>query len=401
MAFFTGPEAVKAILHSRAAEFPKGALQNDVLRPLLGSAMITSEGEQWRWQRSATAPLFRHEEILRYGPVMTEAAEAAVERWRQDGGQAPRLIHRDMLRAAFDVISRTMLTAGAPELINAIERGHARYFQAVNWWITYRLLGLPRWMPRPGRRAMQSHEGNLRGDAFRAIVERDHATAGGGKDLLSRLACSTDPETGQAMPTELVADNIAAFLVAGYDTTALTLTWSLYLLSQSPEWSERIREEVIHVAGSGPVTSAHVASLPIVQQVVNESLRLYPTAPIIVRDIVEDTEIGGVIIRGGTIGFIPIYAIHRHRANWSDPDRFDPNRFAPDAAKPSRYKFLPFGAGPRICIGAAFAVIEATIMLATFLRAARFELVAGSDPRPSGRTFLRPQSELRMIVTTR
>ncbi len=237
MAFFTGPEAVKAVLHSRASEFPKGALQNEVLRPLLGNAMISSEGEQWRWQRSATAPLFRHEEIVRYGSVMTEAAEAAVERWRRSRTRTPRFIHRDMLRAAFDVISRTMLTGGAPEFIEAIERGHARYFRAVNWWIAYRLLGLPRWIPRPGQRAMQSHEENLRGESFQAIVERDHATAEGGKDLLSRLANSTDPETGRGMSGKLLADNIAAFLVAGYDTTALTLTWTLYLISQSPEWA--------------------------------------------------------------------------------------------------------------------------------------------------------------------
>ncbi len=162
-----------------------------------------------------------------------------------------------------------------------------------------------------------------------------------------------------------------------------------------------MRDEVVRVASSDPVTSAHVASLPVVQQVVNESLRLYPTAPVIVRDIVEDTEIAGATVRAGTIGFIPIYAIHRHRANWDDPDRFDPNRFGSGAPKPSRYKFLPFGAGPRICIGAAFAVTEATIMLASFVRAAHFELAAGCDPRPSGRMFLRPQGELRMTVTMR
>jgi cytochrome P450 len=140
----------------------------------------------------------------------------------------------------------------------------------------------------------------------------------------------------------------------------------------------------------------------VVQQVLNESLRLFPTAPIIVRDILEDTAIGDVFIRARTIGFIPIYAIHRHRSYWEDPDRFDPGRFSPDSsAKPSRYQFLPFGAGPRICIGAAFAVIEATIMLATFVRAARFEVSPNFDPKPSARMFLLPENGMPMHVTLR
>jgi cytochrome P450 len=305
-----------------------------------------------------------------------------------------------MLHASFEVISRTMLVGGAPDMIASIERRHSQYFEAVNWRIAYRLLGVPAWVPRPGGRLMLAHETALH-EVVRAIVRSRAGETEVGHDLLSRLIQSTDPATGQTMSDELVVGNMAAFLVAGYDTTALTLAWTLYLVSQSPGWEERMVEEVVGVAGSAPVTSEHVDRLPVVHQVLNEAMRLYPAAVILVRDIPEDTEIEGVAIRAGTVGLVPIYTVHRHRENWVDPDRFDPGRFGADAPKPSRYKFMPFGAGPRICIGAAFAVTEAVIMIANFVRAARFALAPGSDPRPVGQMLLRPKRELRMTVTMR
>jgi cytochrome P450 len=401
MAFFTGGDAVKELLQSQIAKFPKGRLQNDVLRPLFGAAMILSEAQQWKWQRGVAAPLFRHSELLRYGPTMTEAAEAAVGKWQRSPRGSVQNIHRDMLHATFEVISRTMLAGGAPDAIDAVERAHSDYFNAINWRIAYRIFRLPDWLARPGRRLMSAYERRLRDQTVRRIVEMRRRGQGAGQDLLSRLVLSSDPETGQTMSDDLIVGNIVAFLVAGYDTTALTLAWTLYLISQSPEWEQAMFEEVERVVGSEPVTSDHVARLQVVQQVLNESMRLYPTAPIIIRDVDEDTEIEGVRIRAGTIGVIPIYTIHRHHENWTDPDAFDPARFDSANPKPSRYKFLPFGAGPRICIGASFAMIEATIMLATFVRAARFEVEPGFDPRPTGRMFLVPANGMPMRVTLR
>ena len=399
MAFICGPDAVKAILLDRPTEFPKGSVQVEVLRPIFGDAMISSEGRDWRWQRGVAAPLFRHDELLRYGPAMTAAAERVVAAWREapDGEVHP--IHTEMMRAAFDVISNTMLVGGAPDMLRAIEKGHAEYYAAANWWVTYTMLGLPHWWPRPGGRGMRAHESRLR-DAVAELVKMRRASATG-DDLLARLARASDPESGQAMADANLVDNIVAFLMAGYDTTAFALAFTLYLIARSPEWEARIYEEVVRVAGDMPVTAEHVSALATVQQVLNESLRLFPTAPVILRDIEHDIELEGVRIPAGTIGIIPIYAIHRHRALWEDPDRFDPTRFAPDKPKPSRFQFLPFGAGPRICIGASFATIEATIMLATFVRAARFSLVEGNEMSPVGRMFLVPRDGLRMQVDLR
>jgi cytochrome P450 len=399
MAFITGPEAVKTLLLDRPSEFPKGDVQVEILRPLFGDAMISAEGKDWRWQRGVAAPLFRHDELIRYCPAMTAAAERVVAAWREAPNGAARPIHTDMMRAAFDVISNTMLVGGAPDVLAAIEKGHADYYAAVNWWVTYTLLGLPHWWPRPGGRAMRAHEHRLR-EAVAGLVRMRRANATG-DDLLARLARASDPESGQTMADANLVDNIVAFLMAGYDTTAFALTFTLYLIARSPEWEARIYEEVVRVAGDGPVTAEHLARLVTVQQVLNESLRLFPTAPIILRDIEKDIELEGEPIPAGTIGIVPIYAIHRHRALWDDPDRFDPGRFDPNRPRPSRFQFLPFGAGPRICIGASFATIEATIMLATFVRVARFSLVDGADMSPVGRMFLVPRDGLRLRVTLR
>jgi cytochrome P450 len=399
MAFVTGPDAVKTLLLDRPSEFPKGGVQVQILRPLFGDAMISAEGKDWRWQRGVAAPLFRHDELLRYGPAMTAAAERVVAEWRGTANGVVRPIHTDMMRAAFEVISNTMLAGGAPEVLRAIEKGHADYYAAVNWWVTYTLLGLPHWWPRPGGRGMRAHEKRLR-QAVAGLVKVRRASATG-DDLLARLSRASDPESGQAMADANLVDNIVAFLMAGYDTTAFALTFTLYLIARSPQWEARMLEEVMSVAGTGPVTAEHVAQLVTVQQVLNESLRLFPTAPVIVRDIEKDIELEGERIPAGTIGIIPIYAIHRHRALWDDPNRFDPDRFGPDKPKTSRFQFLPFGAGPRICIGASFATIEATIMLATFVRAARFALVDGADISPVGRMFLVPRDGLRLQVTLR
>ena len=400
MAFLMDPDLVKEVLLTRASDFPKGGLQVEVLKPVFGNAMISVEGREWRWQRGVAAPVFRHEELLRYGPAMTAAAEAAVARWRASEPGTVHPIHTDMMRAAFDVISTTMLAGGAEEVLEAIQKGHSLYYASANWWVLYSLLGLPHWLLRPGGAAMRAHETRLRSSVAELVASRRRRPDG--DDLLARMTRAADPDSGETMSDELLVDNIVAFLMAGYDTTAFALTWTLYLVSKSPDWESQMLEEIEQVAGCGEITAGHVASLRVVQQVLNESLRLFPTAPVIIRDLREDISIGGVTAPAGTIGIIPIYAIHRHRAYWSEPDRFDPDRFSPsNGAKRSRFQFMPFGAGPRICIGASFAMIEATILLATFVRAAHFEIVGNRDPKPIGRMFLVPDGGLPMRVNMR
>ncbi|MBO6507009.1 MAG: cytochrome P450 [Roseibium sp.] len=398
MAFVTGPDLVEHVLKRSADRFPKGKLQNETLEPLFGNAMISSEGADWKWQRSITAPLFRHDEILQYIPAMRDAATRQLETWKAQDLAANRPVNKDMFRIAFDVISRTMLVGGADDVIKAIEQGHAAYFHHVNWWIAYKMLGLPGWLPRPGGAVMRTQEKRIR-DAVSKLVRGRLASAETEQDLLGRLVRGIDPETGEAMSEERLVNNIIAFLVAGYDTTALALAWALYLLALYPDWQQQIRNEIQAVAGDRPIGREHLSQLNVTDQVLNEALRLYPTAPIIVRDILEDVELAGTKVPKGTIGVIPIYAIHRHRSFWDSPNVFDPLRFAPEAeTKPGRYQFLPFGAGPRICIGAAFTMIEAKVVLATLLREVSFELEHGHEAHPVGQMFLTPREPIPMRV---
>jgi cytochrome P450 len=401
MAFITGSELVKAVFLTRQTEFPKGRLQKKLLEPLYGGNMLAAHGPDWRWQRTAATPLFRYEELVQYGPAISAAALKTVEKWHAAPAGAVHAIQNDMMHATFEVISNILFAGGAPDMIADIEKGHADYYRGINWWAVYSLLGLPHWLPRPHGRLMRGHERRLRG-AVTALVEARRGAAAGATDLIGRMLAISDPESGRVMTEELLVDNLVGFLMAGYETTAFSLTWTLYLISQSPEWETRMREEIERVAGAGPVTAAQVASLTVVQQVLSESLRLYPSAPVIVRDFHKDVELEGIKIAAGTIGIIPIYAIHRHRKLWEDPDRFDPDRFALDhISKRPRYHYMPFGAGPRVCLGASLAMIETTIMLATFVRAAHFEVERGFIPQPVARMFLLPKNGMPMRVTLR
>ncbi|MFZ1813191.1 MAG: cytochrome P450 [Rhizobiaceae bacterium] len=399
--FAMGEELVADLLQARAQEFPKGALQNAVLDPLFGNAMISSHGKDWRWQRSLAAPMFRHEQLLAYGPIMNEAARMLCSDWRAAPEGAIRDISADASKATFHVIANTMLAGGASSDLADISSGKEEYFRYMNWWIVNRMLGLPAWLPRPGGRVMREQERKLR-STVRRLVDKRHAAMSeeskSGEDLLFRLLTSSDPETGQAMGNKRIVNNILAFLVAGYDTTALTLAWALYLLASEPDWQNRVREEVRQLP-SAEVTTADHDKLVVTRQVVQETMRLYPTAPVIVRDIPEDTTIAGHAFKAGAPCIIPIYAIHRHHSYWKDPDRFDPQRFAPSAPKPGRFTYLPFGAGPRICIGAAFATLELSILLANLVRNACFETVHGEVPSPVGHIFLGTQKPIRLKVT--
>ena len=171
-------------------------------------------------------------------------------------------------------------------------------------------------------------------------------------------------------------------------------TWA-----RAPEWQDRVRAEVTAVAGSGPIEAQHIARLAVTERVIKESMRLYPPVPVIVRMPVADTTLGDVAVRAGAQVVIPIYAIHRHRQLWSDPDRFDPDRFLPEAEKAMpRMQYMPFGAGPRICIGMSFALVEAVALLATFVRAARFDWDGRHLPEPVSRVTLRPKGGMPLMV---
>ena len=394
------PTLIKTVLLEAQEKFAKTPIEKRVLGPLLGNSVFTSDGADWRWQRQVVAPLFRHGELLRYIPAMTGAAEAMLGAWRE-AGRGERDIEHDMTAITFKIIADTLLPGGDAFVANAIERAHADYLLPISWEIAFGMLNLPRWLPHPGTRSMRRSERDLR-SAVAALISARRRAPGGHDDLFSRLLTARHPETHEPMSDDQLIDNLLTFLAAGHATTAMALTWSLYLIAKAPHWQERIAAEAIRVAGREAISAEHVERLSETEMVIKEAMRLYPPAPVVMRQALEDMTLGGIELPKGSILLVPIYALHRHKKLWPDPDRFDPDRFAPEAeAARTRYTYMPFGAGPRICIGMAFAMIEAKAVLATLVRQARLRPVDGCDPEPMSRLTLRPTGGMRLDVEPR
>jgi cytochrome P450 len=400
-AYVCDPELVKTVLLDRREFFPKTTVLRRVLGPLLGNGILLSEGDEWRWQRQTVAPLFRHTDILDYVPAMVAAGERQIELWRAAGPSVTHMVDRDMSRTTYEIISRTMLAGGGDTIGRAMGEDTAGYLAGLPWLLVYAVLGIPEWVPRPRKERMRRRESQLRG-AVREVVRQRRAEPADTRDLLGRLLAACRFDTEEPMSDEEVVDTLLTFLVAGHDTTAKVLTWTLYLLSRSLEWEERLVTEIRDIVPAGAIAAAHVERLPTVLQIVKEALRLYPPAPETTRIASAETELGGIKLKAGTIIDIPIYAIHRHRALWRDPDIFDPGRFSSEqeAVRP-RYHFMPFGAGPRVCVGASFALVEATVLLALFVREFRFSCPPGFEPEPVARITLGPRDGMPMMLSER
>ena len=399
----TSPALVKAVLLDERDKFQK-ITQVRLLGPLLGKGILTSEGAEWKWQRQASAPMFRPQDILNFVPTFVRVTDAMLDAWSARGAGAVRDMDTEMSRATFDVISATLLPSADQQ---AFEESIAVFQKSGGWGQLYAALNMPKWMPRPGYfsgiRATVTLRESVRGMIVtrRALIERAEAEP---DDLMHRLMAARDPESGQSMNDEQLIDNLLTFYLAGHDTTAKALTWTLYLLARSPEWTARLQEEITRVTRGGPVAAEHIEKLVLVDQVIKESMRLYPPVPLMSRQTIADARIGDHDIPAGSSAIMPIYAIHRHAARWENPHVFDPERFAPEREERMvRYQYMPFGAGPRVCIGRSFATLEATTMLATMLRRARFEIVEGHEPHPIGRVTLTPGGgmPLRVVVPAR
>ncbi|TAJ74525.1 MAG: cytochrome P450 [Phenylobacterium sp.] len=394
------PAMLKDILLDKVEAFPKDWMFDRVTKPALGEGLLTAQGEHWRWQRRAAAPGFRPDNVAAMTSAMVQAAEAALARWR-DRGEGARLdIATEMTGITFQVILDTMLSGGEGIDVPVAAQKITDYLETLGKITPADLLQWPTWTrvalaPR-GHRAMVYLKAMVDRMVARRRVEAQR------DDLVDLLMRAQDPETGRRMNDVLLRDNLLTFIGAGHETTALALTWSLYLLGRDPGTAARVRAEIARVAGDASLTHQQVEQLTFTRQVIQEAMRLYPSLPLMSRMCAEDTEAGGHPVRKGTFVFIPIYALHRHRRLWRDPDAFDPDRFAPDeSAGRHRFAYLPFGGGPRVCIGQTFALIEAVAILATLVRGATLEPDPGHRIRPVMRVSMRPQGGMPMTLRLR
>jgi cytochrome P450 len=401
LVYVTAPALVEKVLLQSSAQFPKTPLEKRVFHHTLGDGILTSEGASWRWQRRTAAPLFRPSDLANLVPAMTTAAQEQVARWRASPPGVVAAVDRDMTETTFHVISTTMFAgsadAEAAEILQAADGALA----TISWDIAAAMLRFPPWLWYPGKLRRRRSARRLRA-AVHTILARRRADGLAGDDLLARLARAQDPETHEPMSEKQLVDNLLTFLAAGHETTAKALTWTLYLVSRAPQWQDRMLAEIDAVSGKGTITADHLERLPVTRSVLKEAMRLYPPAPVMTRIAAEDIELGGNAIKAGTLVVIPIFAVHRHRQLWEDPDRFDPRRFAPEReAEYPRTQFMPFGFGPRTCIGMSFAMMEALAILAVLVRAARFEWDGVHAPEPISRVTLRPKGGMPLKVWMR
>lgn len=391
------PGAIRRILLEKVDDYPKSRATKNILRPAIGDSLFIAEGAHWRWQRRAAAPVFTHRNIANLAPVMAQAAERAATRIAD---QAPHAVDMmsEMVQTTFDVISEVTFSGDGSFDSSKVHQAIDDYIAEAGKISLLDMLGVPDWVPRPGRMMSGNAVGDMKQVADAAIEARKARGAKDTPDLLDLLLAGVDPETKKTMNTAELRDNLLTFIVAGHETTALTLAWALYLCAFDQDVQGKARAEIAGICDDGPITGDQAMQLTFVRQIIDETLRLYPPAGIISRTAQTNDMLCAREIRPGDTVMIPIYTLQRNRLLWDDPDAFKPERFANRKAI-DRYAYLPFGDGPRICIGASFAIQEAVIVLATLLKRFRFDLVEGKPPKPVMILTLRPEGGVWLTAT--
>lgn len=394
------PGALRRIFLDNADNYPKSEVMLRMLRPAVGNSLFTSEGPAWRWQRRSVAPVFAQRNVVALAPVMTATAERAAERLTEAGAEAEMV--GEMLTATFDVICEVALS-GREHFDSAVyAEAILRYFETAGKASILDFLRVPHWIPRPGELLGLGAVRTMHDMVAKAIDARRKQGTGKADDLLDFMLKAKDNETGRTMTAQDVLHNMQFFIVAGHETTALALAWALQLLALSPEIQEEAYAEASIALGSEPAGAQHLEAMPLVRQILEESMRLYPPVGMLAREVRAADTLAGRSIAANDVVFLPLYALHRHELLWEQPNAFNPHRFAPEQAKErDRYTYLPFGAGPRVCVGANFAMMQAQIILATLL--ARFRFAPGPSPLPTPTMSMtvRPDTGVRLRVSPR
>ena len=395
----THPDHIRHVLQDNARNYHKSPLY-DKLRVSLGNGLLTSEDGYWLRQRRMAQPAFHRQRIEALASVMAEAANETAARWEPIAARGePIDISDEMMRLTQAIVLRTLLGADLGPFAGELDRAWAIVNQHIgtNFWS----LGLLERWPTPKNRRFRRALDVLDRAVFHIINERRRAGCES-NDLLSMLLFARDEETGQAMTDRQLRDEVMTILLAGHETTSLALAWTWYLLSQHPDAQRRLENELDSVLGGRLPAYNDLGSLPYTRMVIEEALRLYPPAWGFSRQAIGSDEIGGFHLPRGWLVFLIPFVMHRHRAYWQEPESFDPERFAPErsSARP-KFVYLPFGAGPRQCIGNQFAMIEAQLALATLAQGYRLALVPGHLVEPWPLITLRPRHGVKMMVESR
>ncbi len=390
------PDLVEEVLVTQNRHFIKHfALR--MSKTTLGNGLLTSEGEFWRRQRRLAQPAFHRDRIAGYAAVMVAYAERMLAGWAD--GQV-REVHDDMMRVTLEVVAKTLFDAdisGDSADASAVMETLMRCFTAR----VGRIIRLPERFPTPVNLRLRRAARRLDQILFRIIAERRVGGEDRG-DLLSMLLHAQDEDDDVRMTDHQLRDEAMTLFMAGHETTANTLTWAWYLLSQDPEVETRLHAELAEVLGGRAPRVADLPRLAYTEHVVTETLRLYPTVWLVGREAIEPCEVGGYRVPVGTTVYMSQWVVHRDPRFFDDPEAYHPGRWADGLAKRlPRYAYFPFGGGPRICIGNGFAMMESVLLLATIAQRFRLALAPGAVVKPLPTMTLRPDGGIKMVLAQR
>ena len=386
------PSLVRCVLQERPDDFPKSDRIGAGLRPLLGNSVFLTNGETWKRQRRIIDPAFEGGRLRDTYPAIYAAAEAAAERLAARATGAPFDIEGEASHAAADVIFRTLFSIPIDDaLATEVFSEFQRYQRSQPILNLAAFIPGPRWMPRFFSRETRASAARIRALVGQLVARRQAEIAAGTApdDLATKIMTTRDPVTGQGFDGPEMVDQVAIFFLAGHETSAAALGWALYLLATHPDWQDRVAAE----AAALTADFASVSQLRVTRDVFREALRLYPPVPMMVRETRQPERFRDRPVATGAQVVLSPWHLHRHNRLWDDPDGFDPARWGTENGKTcQRTAYLPFSAGPRVCTGAGFAMVEGVVLLAMLVRRFAFAADEGRPPVPVAHLTVRTRA---------
>jgi cytochrome P450 len=395
------PDDIQHVLRDNSKNYRKGWL-NEPLTPLLGQGLLTSEGDIWLKQRRLIQPIFHRRMINSFAESMVKASRDLVKRWRQPAATGQAIdVAAEMSRLTLAIVGQALFGADTEAIARPLNQAFGVALAHINHRSTHPYTW-PTWVPTPANRRYRRAVTQLNQIVSQIIASRRNSAEGEHQDLLALLLAARDPESGAVMSDQQLRDEVITFLLAGHETTAMALSWTWYALARWPEVGQRLRRELDDQLGGRPPVADDLAHLPYNRAVLQESLRLYPPSVIIPRQANAADVIGDYQVPTEAVIVISQYVIHRHPDFWPEAAAFLPDRFQ-DTTLPGghRFAYLPFGAGPRICIGEPFALMEGQLALASIAQAYELKLDPRRPVQQEVAVTLRPQGGLWMTVQSR
>lgn len=397
------PDFLRPILSQGYEQFSKRTIDYWALSRVTGKGLVSNDGPHWARQRKLMQPVFGNRNVSGFDETINTLTSSLMTRWDARAGGEVIRIDRELGRLTLQIVGATLfgtdMERHADEVVGILDVVNLNYQEPRA------IMTLLPWVPTPHNLKFNRATRRL-DDIVRALIaarRRNGADAGpGAGDILDRLIEARDEETGEALDEVQIRDEVVTLMLAGHETTANALTWTLYLLATHPEVEARLAEDLDAHLGGAPAMAADLASVPYLKQVVQESMRIYPPAWAFGRRAEREAEIGGYVLPANAWVMIAPYALHRHPEFWPDAERFDPDRFAPARSRSRHsYCYLPFGAGPRTCIGAGLAMLESQLVLAQIVQRFKVRVVPGHRVEAVAKVTLKPRCGLPVTLSRR